>query len=175
MQPSESFVRLLASQVYSGKVTVKVLEQFTNLTKKSINQYVSDVITDRLKSALTKETEQELEKTTEVQVGITDNKIITTVEEMEAFYIVKAILRQKIDGNRVFFRDAQSYFTIMVDDNNRKTVCRFYFGEKRKYIGTFDEQKKEIKTEILQLDDIYNFASQLLVTAENYDKVRENV
>jgi hypothetical protein len=172
--PSENLVRHFAKQVYPGAITAKVLEQFTNLTKKSLHQYTSELITDRLKSALTKETEKEATQVAETQETIVDNKINSTTEEMEAFYIVKGILRQKVDGSRVFFRDAQSYFTIILDDNNRKTLCRFYLGEKRKYIGTFDEQKKETKTEIFKLDDIYNFTSQLLLTAENYDKVKEN-
>ena len=175
--PTEAFVRLFASQVYPGKVTAKVLEQFTNLTKKSLNQYVSDLITDRLKSALNKEAEKEKQgavETSDSQELTVESKVITTTEEIEAFYIVKGILRQKVDASRIFYRDAQSYFTIILDSNNRKAVCRLYLGEKRKYIGTFDEQRKETKIEIFALDDIFKFGSQLLVTAENFDKVKEN-
>jgi hypothetical protein len=171
--PTEGFIRLFASQVYSRKLTEKVIEQFTNLTKKSINQYLSDLITDRLKAALNKEAEKEKQESQENvnQVDlVADNKVVTTTEEIEAYYIVKGILRQKIDVNRIFYRDAQSYFTIILDDSNRKVVCRLYLGEKRKFIGTFDEQKKETKNEILALDDIFKYSVQLLTTAENYDK-----
>lgn len=171
--PSEGFIRLFASQVYSGRLTEKVIEQFANLTKKSVNQYLSDLITDRLKSALNKEAEkekQESQENTDQVDQAADSKVVTTTEEIEAYYIVKGILRQKIDVNRIFYRDAQSYFTIILDDSNRKTVCRLYLGEKKKFIGTFDEQKKETKIEILALDDIFKYSAQLLTTAENYEK-----
>ncbi|MFN7239203.1 MAG: hypothetical protein ACK5UE_02725 [Chitinophagales bacterium] len=71
--------------------------------------------------------------------------------------------------SRVHYRDAQSYFAILLDDNNRKSICRLYFGSK-KQIGLFDEQKKEVKFELTTLDDIFNYAEQLLKTAESYEK-----
>jgi len=168
--PSESFVRLLASNVYTGRITSSVLENFTNLTKKSLNQFVSELITERLKSALNKETEQqktEATSTLENQESASQNKIVTTTEEIEAYYIVKGILRQKVDSNRIFYRDAQSYFTVILDDNNRKPICRLYISEKRKYIGVFDDQKKESKQEINTLDDIFNFSDQLSATIDS--------
>jgi len=68
--------------------------------------------------------------------------------------IVKTILRQKVAVSRVHYRDAQSYFAILLDDNNRKSICRLYFGSK-KQIGLFDEQKKEVKFELTTLDDYF--------------------
>jgi len=168
--PSESFVRLLASNVYTGRITSSVLENFTNLTKKSLNQFVSELITERLKSALNKETEQqktEATSTLENQESASQNKIVTTTEEIEAYYIVKGILRQKVDSNRIYYRDAQSYFSVILDDNNRKPICRLYISEKRKYIGVFDDQKKESKQEINTLDDIFNFSDQLSATIDS--------
>ena len=171
--PSEAFIKLLASQVYQGKITAKVLEQFATLTRKSLNQYVSDMITDRLKSALNKEAEIEIKENIDLQ-PVTDttseSKIITTTEEMEAFYIVKSILRQKVDSNRIFYRDTQSYFSVLLDNNNRKAICRLYLGEKRKYLGLFDDSKKETKIEISALDDLFNYATQLSSTIDYFDK-----
>src|SRR5690606_32316753 len=116
--PTPDFVRLLAKQVYPGVVTAKILEQFTNLTKKSIQQYLSDIITDRLKSALVKEDEVSKERNAEITSSISnENSIITTEEELEAFMIVKTILRQKVSVERIHYRDAQSYFAILLDNN----------------------------------------------------------
>jgi hypothetical protein len=83
--------------------------------------------------------------------------------------IVKTILRQKTKANRIYYRDAQSYFAILLDDNNRKTICRLYLNGAKRYIGTFDEQKKETKNEILTVDDIFNYAELLQKTIMNYD------
>ncbi len=169
--PSPDFVKHFAKQVYPSNISAKVLEQFTNLTKKSIQQHISDLITERLKTALTKEDEKTKEQEA-IQAKLAkseENKIVTTDEELEGFMIVKTILRQKIEATRISHRDAQSYFAILLDDNNRKTICRLYLNGNKKYIVTLNEEKKEVKSEILSLDDIFNHSELLLAIVEKYD------
>jgi predicted type IV restriction endonuclease len=172
--PTENFVRHFGKQIYSGVLTAKVMEQFTALTKKSIQQYINDIITERLKSALKKENdgelispEQEVAMATVLEKA--ESKIETTDEEMEAFLIVKTVLRQKINASRVAYRDNQSYFAILLDDNNRKTICRLYLNGQKKYFAIIDDQKKEVKTEIATIDDIFNFAETLNKIVADFD------
>jgi hypothetical protein len=166
--PSNDFVKHFAKQVYPSVVTAKVLEQFTNLTKKSIQQFISELITERLKTALSKEDENNKE-IEEINTSENDSKIITTDEELEGFMIIKSILRQAIPVSRVTYRDAQSYFAILLDDNNRKPICRLYLNGSKKFIATFDEQKKEMKNEIETLENIFDYADTLIQTIENYN------
>lgn len=170
--PSPEFVKLFAKQVYPSVITAKVLDLFTNLTKKSVQQYISDLITERLKTALNKEDEvaKEQDKPSVIAAKEPENKVETTEEELEAFMIVKTILRQKIDFKRISYRDAQSYFSIILDDNNRKTICRLYLNGGKKYFVTLDENKKELKNEIKSLDDIFSFTELLYSVVANYDK-----
>lgn len=170
--PSPEFVKYFAKQVYPGSVTAKVLEQFTNLTKKSAQQYISDLITERLKTALTKEDEASKEheiKPENIAPQEAENKVETTEEEIEGFFIVKSILRPKIDIKRIAYRDAQSYFAILLDDNNRKTICRLYLNGNKKYLALLDQNKKEVRSEIKSLDDLYLFAEQLCLAVDNYE------
>lgn len=164
--PSAEFVKHFAKQVYPSVVTAKVLEQFTHLTKKSIQQYINDLISERLKTALSKEDQivaeqEEIDATT--KVNDRESKIETTEMEKEGFMIVKSILRQKVDSNRITFRDSISYFGIFLDDNNRKTICRLYLNGNKKFFSyiDYDDNKKEIKTEIQNLDEIFNFSDKL--------------
>lgn len=169
--PSPDFVKFFAKQVYPSIVTAKVLEQFTNLTKKAAQVLISDLITERLNTALNKEKETSaIQETVTVAIEETETKVETTAEELEGFMIVKTILRQKIDIKRVAFRDAQSYFAILLDDNNRKPICRLYFNGNKKYFVMLDENKKEVKVEIQTLDDIFNFSDKLLEIIDYYDK-----
>ncbi|MFV8375701.1 type I restriction endonuclease [Flavobacterium sp. LB1P62] len=169
--PTPEFVKHFAKQVYPSVVTAKILEQFTELTKKSVQQHISDLITERLKTALSKEDEKINEINISIEPSLEDiSKINTTGEELEGFMIVKTILRQKTPATRVTYRDAQSYFAVFLDDNNRKAVCRLYLNGGKKYIGTFDENKKEIKNEIGNLDEIFNYSDLLLKTIEAYEK-----
>ena len=173
--PSADFVKHFARQVYPSVITAKVLEHFTSLTKKSIQQHISELITERLKTALTKEDEKtkEEEAIQAEQAKADEVKVVTTEEELEGFMIVKTIIRQKISATRVTFRDAQSYFAILLDDNNRKTICRLYLNGSKKFFVTLDEQKKEVKNEILTIDDIFKHSEILLKIVENYDKIKE--
>src|SRR5581483_6869302 len=170
--PSDTFVRYFAKQIYNGVLTSRLIEQFSGLTKKTIQQYINDLITERLKSALKKENEEQKttdEETANAQLDEKDTKIETTEEELEGFMIVKTIMRQKIKASRIVYRDAQSYFAILLDDNNRKTICRLYLSGSKKYIGTFDEHKKESRNEILTVDDIFNYADLLYKTVAIYE------
>lgn len=169
-EPSPDFVRHFAKQAYPGPITAKVLEQFTNLTKKSLHQFVSDMITDRLKSALTKEDEANREQQESLVEAVRPaESIVTTDEEIEGFLIVKAILRQKADASRIVHRDAQSYFAILLDDNNRKTLCRLYLGGSKKYLAVLDSQRKEVRHEIATVDDIFKHADILLESLASYE------
>jgi hypothetical protein len=175
--PSADFVRLLAKSVYPGVITAKVLEQFTILTKKSASQLLSDQITNRLKTALSKENEISNEPETNSSESPIkqeqESKVITTEEEVEGYMVVKSILRKYVGANRIVFRDAQSYFAILLDDNNRKTICRLYFG-KKKQIGIFDEQKNETKFELNNIDEIFNYEEKLVNVVGFYDKQKDS-
>lgn len=164
--PTSEFVKFLSKKVYSGIITQKILDQFSDLVKRSISLYVNDIISDRLNVAIqsTENNEVKKENASENQIkDATENssKIITTEEELEGFYIVKSILRKYIDSDRITYRDAQSYFSIFIDDNNRKPACRLYFNTSKKYIGIFTPEKSENKHLISSLDDIYTFQDEL--------------
>jgi hypothetical protein len=167
--PTPDFVRHFAKHVYtSGILTQKVLDQFTQLTKKAFQIYINDLITERLKSALkTEETEQNKAEVAETIIE-PENKITTTQEELDAYNIVRSILRKNIPINKIHYRDAQSYFAILYDDNNRKPICRLYLNGNKKHLALFDSDKTETKKEINSLDDIFLYADQLIDTAKGY-------
>jgi len=179
-KPSESFIRFLLKQesIYSGPVTQKIIEQFNPIVRNSIAQIISDQIADRLRNALVIENQAVASITNTPVVAseapITaedvpdDAKVVTTPEELEAFYIVKSILRKVLDPQRIFYRDAQSYFSVLVDNNNRKPVCRLHLNANKRRIGILDENKKETQYELKQLDDIYGLIDALVETAQRY-------
>lgn len=177
--PSDAFVRHFAKQIHTGILKAKVMEQFTSIVKKSLNQFIRDMISDRLTSALQTEAKREfadsVSPTPEADAVVseaeaeTESKIVTTELEKEAFYVVRSILRTKFDANRIFYRDALSYFSVLVDDNNRRPVCRLFLEGIKKSIVVFDENKKETRHEIKTIDDIYQHSEQLIATAISYD------
>ena len=171
--PSDDFVKFFTSQVYSGRLTQSVREQFTQITKKAFKQFINDKINDRLNMALTTETPIIQEKTqtdTDSQrIEEKETKIETTEEEFEAYYIIKTILRAAIDPKRVNIRDAINYCAVILDGSPRKPVARLYFNSAQKYIALFDEEKHEEKIPINNIDDIYNYSERLKANANSYD------
>jgi hypothetical protein len=167
-EPHEDLVKYFAKNVYSGVKTAKVLEQFTMLLKKSFAQYTADLVSDRLKAALQKE--QEAAKVVEpllIPVIIEEKfKIETTPDKMEAYYILKSILRNKYEVKRIGYKDSQSYFVVQMDHNSRLYVCRLYFSETKKVIGLFDESKHETKYDLKTIDDLYQLSEQILSSAD---------
>lgn len=160
--PTENFVKYFVTSVYQGRATEKVMTQFKELVKRSYNQFISDMINDRLKTALDQENAKEKEQLkVEIEAKKEEPAVITTNEEMEAFFIVKSIVHGKIDSSRVHYRDFQSFFAVLIDDTIRQTLCRFYFTETKKVLAIMDESKKEQRFEISKLDDIYNYSEQL--------------
>jgi hypothetical protein len=166
--PSEDFVRLLAKQVYSGVITKKQLDIFTDLIKRTFSHAINEMISDRLKAALDNEKQAEAQALQATLNPVAENSsgIVTTEEELDGFRIVKAILRKEISPDRIFYKDTQSYFNILLDDSIRKTICRLYFNNPaKKYMALFGQDGKDSRVEIKNLDDIYNYSDAIIQAA----------
>lgn len=175
-QPNDDFVKFFAARVYDGIITQKVREQFATLTRKAAIQFLGDQINDRLKSAMSGAVEPsyamqfvESSPVAETTEDSAEDQIQTTLEELEGFHIVKAIVRAVVDAKRIVHRDTKSYFGVLLDDNNRKPICRLHFNRSQKYIGLFDADKNETRHPISSLDEIYGFAEQLKGSVSLYE------
>lgn len=179
-EPADEFIRFFAAQIYSGRVTEKVKQEFAAFVKRGFKQFIREQISDLLQSASNLAegiTPPTVEEPTDEDEGIEgsdrESRIQTTEEELEAFHVVKAILRQTVEPSRVNQRDAVSYFSVLLDDNNRKPICRLYFNNpENKRIGLFDhaeEGRAEEKIAIAAVDDIWQYADRLVATVQHYD------
>lgn len=104
--------------------------------------------------------------TSEIEAKAID--IETTVEETEGFMIVRAILRKTVPVNRVVMRDVQFYCGILLDDNNRKPICRLHFNSSKKYVVLFDVEGGE-RVDIVSLDDLYELASRIRAAVQKHE------
>ncbi|WP_029458260.1 type I restriction endonuclease [Solidesulfovibrio alcoholivorans] len=165
--PSEDFVKYFASRIYDGHVTAKVREQFSSIVKRAIQEHINDLINSRLESAKVDDIPKK-DDATEQQIDSDGTGIETTDDEAVAFLIIKTILRQAISPSRIFIRDAKSYCAIVLDDNNRKTICRLYFNGKKKSVGIFDAAKKEERVAIENEDDLFACGDKLLAALQTF-------
>lgn len=168
--PSPEFVKFFSKQIYSGIMTASVVEKFSEITKRSLKEFINERITGRLKTAIdlpenttTSESANEDSNVSDIKININipENGIVTTEDELEGFYIIKSILREVVDVGRIQYKDTKNYFGINVDGKVTKTICRLYFTPNKKVVSIPDANRKEAKQTISNLDEIYGMSKIL--------------
>ena len=171
--PSDEFIAFILNDIYQGKRTQKIINDFHDIVKKSFTQFINEQLNDRLKSALGGESAAKVPMEDEdvdsnEDDEIVNSKIITTDEEVESFFIIKTLLHDVIGEHTVAYKDTETYFGILLDNNTRKWVCRLQLGEKRKNLIIPDVDKNYIKHPLDNLDDIYSYKDELCQAAKQY-------
>lgn len=177
----DEWVKLLTGKVYDRPVTAKVKDQFGPLVAKASRQFLRDQVNDRLKTALgdaavppsslhsaTPDLPSQEVSDKDLEQAGTGDGIETTLEELEGFHIIRAIVCSETDATAITHRDAKTYFAVLFEDNNRKPVARLHFNRRQKYLGLFDEAKAETRHTIENLSDIYRYAEDLRATVRRY-------
>lgn len=170
--PSEEFVRLVSADLLGNRrFTPTVKDQFTLIAKRAFEQLIAERINERLKGAMASESAPAAAPAAPV-IPVdpsTEPQVATSPEEIEGFHAVRAILRELVTPRRIVMRDAQSYCAILLDDNNRKPICRLRFNNTQKLrLGIFNGSKDEEQLPLESVDDIFNYAKQLRATAMSY-------
>ncbi len=172
VNPPEDFVRLVSSDLLgSRRFTPAVRDQFTPIAKRAFEQLIGEKINARLKGAMTPEAAPLTDPAPAVppaEVGV-ELQVETSLEELEAFHTIRAILRELVSPRRIFIRDAQSYCAVLLDDNNRKPICRLRFNNAQKLrLGVFNDKREEELVSLDSVDDIFNSADRLRATVTTY-------
>ena len=168
--PSDDYIRFYLSQVYDGMKTQVIIDKFRPIVRDSLNSYISELMNERISSALKKEATrvEEEEKAPNEAEQDDSPRIITTEEEIEAYYAIKAILAGKIDVSRISYKDTESYFNILLDNNTRKWICRLRLDGSKKHLSIPDENKKELRFPIESTNDLFAHKTQLIEVVERY-------
>lgn len=172
-KPSNDFVRFLGKQVYSGVLTQRVVEELTPLVKRSIDGYVNEIISDRLKVAIKDNPEQNQDdgQKDEEKAPSAESDIATTEEELEGFHICKAIMSRVIAPERISYKDTKFYFAIIIDNKVTRTACRlrFNFNEIRR-ISFVNEDKSETDVDLPNgnISEIYGYEDKLIEIAKRF-------
>lgn len=122
--PDEEFIKIVYRKMGGKRLTASISEQIFNL----INSISLRNAVDRI-----------------MQKEITDSNsgIITTVEEIKAYNVIKTILAmsskiKNSEMDRIGYRDMKGSFGILVDDNGRKKICSLKLTDRRKEIEIGD-------------------------------------
>lgn len=168
-EPTDDYIRFILNSIYTGQKNQKIVDKFKPIIKKASNGFINDIVNQKISSALTpNEDEQKNETVTNETNETAPAKIVTTPEELEAFYIVRGILAGTVPIEDVVYRDTESYFGILYKDNNRKPICRINLDKKQKQIMIPDQDKNFKRYYISSLNDLYTYKEKLIESAKLY-------
>lgn len=174
-EPTDDFLRFFLQECYSGPKTQNVLEKFRPILRNALNELISETMNEKIKVALggsggsvsisePKPVEDDVE---ESEVRRIPN-IVTTEEELEAYFLVKNMLSDVTDIHNITYKDTESYFGILYKANTRKWICRLRLTDSIKSLILPDESKQEIKYSLKDIYDLSQYKEQLIAVLQRY-------
>lgn len=124
--PSPNLIKEINQKMGGKRTSPKINERIRNLVNYISLKGVSNRLLDEVSAN-------------------SSNGIITTDEEVKFFNIIKTILGlsnkfKNADLDRINYRDYKSFFTILVDDNQRKSVAYLKYKSKKPYLVINQEE-----------------------------------
>lgn len=179
--PEDEFTRYFVKCINDWKSNAKQIEQYRPIVKKSIAAVINDIIAERLNVAIKNENKTDIqpeadkvynaEETTHREteklpddVVFMDKKrgIVTTQEEIDAYNIVRSILRQYADPKRIRYKDYKTYFSVNIDNSMWWWICRLSLKPYSKRVNfPLDNYRSNEWIEIERIDDLFKYADKL--------------
>ena len=180
-EPDDEFIRYILTDICQRKKkTQQLVDKLRPIVIDSMSMIIDEIIKDRFVEIMNKEkkvkeanssideTESNTNKPqTEVEKEII-SQINTTKEELEGFFNVKYILRNTIPWNKLHYRDAKNYFSILYDNKNYKWICRLRVEKANKYIILPDGTSHGKAYPLDGLDGIFAYADEIIESAKRF-------
>lgn len=176
-EPSDDLLRFFLQGCYSAPKTQSVIEKFRPVLRKALNDFISELMNDKIKSALGGSggsvSVQDAKPAEDVQAPDEDPErrapnIITTEEELEAYFIVKSLLSDIVDHHDITYKDTESYINILYKGNTRKWICRLRLTDSQKTLIIPDENKKDVKYQMQDIYDLPQYKDSLSAVLSRY-------
>ena len=179
--PTDEFTRLFLQSAYSGQKTQSVIEKFRPILKKALNDQISEMMNDKIKSALGGaggsvsasgiKTDNPAGQEPASESAAPEKNvpcIVTTEEELESYFIVKNLLSDLVDVHDITYKDTESYINVLYKGNTRKWICRLRLNDAQKILIIPDENKKDMRYALQDIYDISQYKDQLISVLSRY-------
>ncbi len=177
--PSDDFVKYFLTGCWSGRTTQSVIEKFRPILKKALSDYINEVMNDKIKIALggtggsvttpaTEDEKPDADTPCESDAEKKPPEIVTTEEELEAYFLIKNMLGDVVDIHDITYKDTASYINILYKANTRKWICRLKLTDNARILIVPDESKKETKYAIKDVYDLRAYKDTLSDVLKRY-------
>lgn len=156
--PTDEMVKFFLQPIYKGAKTQTVIEKFRPILKKALHDYLNEIINEKLQSAINSTS----------TAGSLEAETLTSEEEWNAFSLIKNLLKDTLDTNKITYKCTESYTAILYDNNTRKWICRLILKNSLKILIIPDENKREVRCSISSIDEISAYTDQLIEVCNRY-------
>lgn len=158
--PTDQLVKaLIGKDIYSGVKTQSVLDRFRDIIKSSFEEYVTDLINEKIKNAINSDSCKNQDTNTEkVEPVLTD----------EEFKILAHVKEMLITEEPIIFRKTSTYAYMQVGDSARKWICRVYIRQTNHLFVLHKFDNTDYETEYY-FDDPYQLNQIQYVIQQVFD------
>jgi len=170
--PSDDFVKFILTKVYDGVKVQSAVEKFRPLINNSFEQFVKELISERLEAAKPPTEEPTQPEPTKNNISDIEENVdgvptLPTEEELQAYYIVKGILAEAVKTTQIYYKDTASWLSIIYDNKSTKWVCRIILRPTSKVIH-FPPDVRADKIILDSVDDLYKHKKLLLQSVKKF-------
>ena len=158
--PSDEFVKLFLKDFYKGPKTQNVIDRYRPILKKSINDYIDELVKKKMTS-IVNESGYVVTSSDTAQPAPTDL-------ELDILFIVKNMLNDLVEMNDITYKVTESYFAILYKNNVRKWIVRVISNDSQITLIIPNENKKELKFKISTVDDINLYNKEITDVIKRY-------
>ncbi|MDO4326281.1 MAG: type I restriction endonuclease [bacterium] len=156
--PTDEFVKLFLQPIYKGTKTQAIIEKFRPILKKALDDYLSENLNEKLQYAINNTNTS----------AKTEERNLSTKNEWNAFSLLKELLKNTLDVNKISIKNTESYTAVLYENNVRKWICRFIFSSNQTILILPDENKKELRYSLSDIKELSNYTTQLIEVSNRY-------
>ena len=179
--PTDGFITFVMSDIYKGRKTQRVIEDFRPLVKRAFTQLINDKANERLKSAMDSELTAvdvpekiapaaEPPKVDETSAQVETVSPELNLEHLETFFTIKALVHEVIADKKLTFSDGENQLEVSLGDAQDDWLCRYDYSENRLFINLPSGDKPFIKRQLRSADDVFLYKNLLCQCVQSHGR-----
>ena len=174
--PSDEFVRLFLQDVYSGMKTQSVIERFRPILKRSMQEFISETMNDKIKTVFFDPPSQSADKPVDSQQEASqDTSLLPTDTELNIYYHIKNLFKKYVNLEDITYKKTESYLAILYKGNVRKWICRIIMTGTQLIIIMPDQDKKEVRCSVSNPYEIGNYSRYMVSVIARYTELLQSL
>lgn len=123
-EPSDQIIKILIKNIYPGSKTQAIIDKFRDVTKRAINEYMNDIISERLNALIIPDSVPQ-----SIALPPVKNDTSLTDEESETLDYVKGIINT---DEYIVYKKTSRYAYMQIGESSLKWICRVYIQKSRR-------------------------------------------